>query len=574
MSDFELLHAQKHPFIWVALGDYQDVVAQALQRLEEEQAVSRMWRRDPTLWSSDPSQGKEIGHRLGWLHLHETMRGQLPALHSFASEAQAAGLRRAVHLGMGGSSLAPEVLREVLGVAPGYLDLVVLDSTDPAQIRRTANAGTLTETLFIVASKSGTTAETSNLYTYFNDLVRSYLGKDTAARHFCVITDPGTALEVLACDEQLPLFSNPADIGGRFSALSLFGLLPAALLGLDLTRLLDQAQVMATACAPERPIAQNPGAQLGAVLGAMAGLPGQPRDKLTLLSSSELASFGVWVEQLVAESTGKGGVGILPVVGESLPLAKYGNDRVFVYLRLEGSGNQANDALVSELAAQGQPCVVLPIRERYDLAGQFFLWEFATATAGALLGINPFDQPNVETAKIQARVSLARYEESHMLEVGEPALAHNPLRFYGPDYAAATPVAYLDAFLSGARQGDYLAMMAYIDRKPDYEAVLQVIRQRLGERLSLATTLGFGPRFLHSIGQLYKGGANNGLFILLVQDEPDDLAIPGRSYSFGVLKRAQALGDLAALQSAGRRIICINLGSDVDAGLRALSQAI
>ena len=574
MSDLERLRTQQHPFIWLALGDYQGVVAQTLQLLEDERAVNRIWRRDPTLWSNDPAQGKEIGHRLGWLHLHETMRGQLPALRAFATEAQAAGLRRAVHLGMGGSSLAPEVLREVLGVTPGYLDLVVLDSTDPAQIRRTANSGTLTETLFIVASKSGTTAETSNLYVYFSDLVLSYLGKDAAARHFCVITDPGTALEVLACDEQLPFFSNQADIGGRFSALSLFGLLPAALLGLDLTRLLDQAQVMATACAPERPIAQNPGAQLGAVLGALAGLPGQPRDKLTLLTSSELASFGVWVEQLVAESTGKEGVGILPVVGESLPVAKYGNDRVFVYLRLEGSDNHANDTLVSELAELGQPCVVLPVSERYDLAGQFFLWEFATAVVGALLGINPFDQPNVEIAKTQARASLARYEESHTLEVGAPALAHNPLSFYGPDFAATTPTAYLDAFLRGALQGDYLALMAYIDRRPDYEAALQAIRQRLGERLSLATTLGFGPRFLHSTGQLHKGGANNGLFILLVQDEPDDLAIPGRSYSFGVLKHAQALGDLAALQSAGRRIICINLGSDVGAGLRALTLAI
>ncbi|MHB1356392.1 MAG: hypothetical protein ACYCZF_10495, partial [Anaerolineae bacterium] len=391
---------------------------------------------------------------------------------------------------------------------------------------------------------------------------------------FCIITDPGTALEVLACDEQLPFFTNPADIGGRFSALSLFGLLPSALLGLDLTSLLDHAQAMAAACAQESPIYQNPGAQLGAVLGTLAGLPGRPRDKLTLLTSSELASFGGWVEQLVAESTGKEGVGILPVVGERLPLDKYGNDRVFVYMRLEGSDNQINDALVSELVAQGQPCVVLPINECYELAGQFFLWEFATATVGALMGINPFDQPNVEAAKKQAHAALVRYETTHSLVIGAPQLSHDPLSFYGPEFSAATPADYLKAFLDGAQPGDYLAIMSYIDRNPENEAELQLIRSKLGERLSLATTLGFGPRFLHSTGQLHKGGANNGLFVILVQDEPDDLTIPGRSFSFGVLKRSQALGDHAALQNAGRRLICINLGADVGAGLRALKQLI
>jgi glucose-6-phosphate isomerase len=569
-----LLHAQKHPDIWLELGAYQEVVSQALQQLRSEWAVSRMWRRDPTLWSNDPAAVKEISHRLGWLNLHETMRSQVPALSAFAVDARAAGLRRAVHLGMGGSSLAPEVLREVLGVAPGYLDLVVLDSTDPAQIRRTAAAGTLTETLFIVASKSGTTAETSNLYGYFHHLVSSYLGADSAARHFCVITDPGTALEALACDEQLPFFINPANIGGRFSALSLFGLLPAALLGLDLTLLLDQARTMALACGPNHTADQNPGAQLGAVLGVLARLPGQPRDKLTLLTSPELDSFGAWVEQLVAESTGKNGVGILPVVGEKLPLAKYSPDRVVVYLRLESGDNDANDTLVNALAERGQPCVVLPVSEPYGLAGQFFLWEFATAIAGILLKINPFDQPNVEAAKIQARASLAGYESSHTLEVGTPALVQAPLTFYGPNYATNTTQGYLDAFLKAARQGDYLALMAYIDRNAENEAALQYIRQHLGDRLGLATTLGFGPRYLHSTGQLHKGGANNGLFVLLVQDEPDDLAIPGRSYSFGVLKHAQALGDLAALQGAGRRIICVNLGSDVGVGLRALAQVV
>ncbi len=575
MSALEKVFTSRSQYIWVQAGRCREPFEDALASLRQQQAVSRIWEQDAALWSRDPAQMKEISNRLGWLHLDETMRSKLGALNAFAQHARAAGLKRAVHLGMGGSSLAPEVLRQSLGAAPGCLDLVVLDSTDPAQIRRSAQAGSLAETLFIVASKSGTTAETANLYTYFRAAISEALGEGAVKDHFCVITDPGTALEALACDEELPLFTNPPDIGGRFSALSLFGLLPAALLGLDLERMLNKSGAMARACSAQQPEQENPGLLLGALLGGLARIKELPCDKLTLLCSPENASFGAWVEQLVAESTGKGGVGILPVVGESLlPLKYYGDDRVFVYMRLEDGDNAAADALVRELAGRGAPCAVLPLGERYDLAGQFMLWEFATAVAGVVLGINPFDQPNVEAAKIQARTALARYEETHSFAIDEPVRVDPPFAFYGLQYQAAESALYMDQFIANAHPHGYFALMAYIDRSPAHLALLEGIARTLTLRTGLPTTIGFGPRFLHSTGQLHKGGANTGTFIQFVQQESADLAIPGRSYSFGVLKRAQALGDLNALQQAGRYALCIDLGSDAAAGLARFMELI
>ncbi|MHB9034067.1 MAG: glucose-6-phosphate isomerase [Anaerolineae bacterium] len=561
--------------ILLSAGRFQTEYDRALAQLQARQAVLRIWEKDATLWRTEPDHIREISNRLGWLTLPETMSLEVGALRQYAEHARAVGLKRTVHLGMGGSSLAPEVLRLVLGCVPGHLDLAVLDSTDPAQIRRIEAGGPLEETLFIVASKSGTTAETANLYTYFRGRVSQVLGEPAVKDHFCVITDPGTALEVLARDESLCLFTNPADIGGRFSALSLFGLVPAALLGLDLEAILASGALLARACGTERAALENPGLLLGALLGGAAQRVQVPGDKLTLLSSPEIRPFGAWVEQLVAESTGKEGVGILPVVDEDpLPAAEYGPDRVFVYMRLEGSNNAKSDALVKELVTMGAPVAVLPMKNAYELGGQFMLWEFATAVAGAVLRIDPFDQPNVEAAKIQARSALQRYQETHALEIGEPTLTEPPLAFYGQHANDEHSVDFLARFIEHSDAHGYIALMAYIDRTPAYEDLLSSLARILTQRMNLPITIGFGPRFLHSTGQLHKGGPNTGTFIQFVQTEVNDLPIPGRSYSFGILKRSQALGDLAALQAAGRRVLCVDLGSDVTAGLAKFRELI
>jgi len=572
MTAFETLFPLRSEHIWIQPGRYQKQFQIAVSSLEAKRASERIWANDATLWNQDSTHLKEITNRLGWLRLPSTMRPELAKLAEFALHAKNSGLRRAVHLGMGGSSLAPEVLRMSLGVQPGWLDLVVLDSTDPTQIRRTEQAASLAETLFIVASKSGTTAETANLYTYFRAQVSRELGEQAVQEHFCVITDPGTALAALANDEGLPLFTNPADIGGRFSALSLFGLLPAALLGLDTELVLDKGEAAALACGASQPTRSNPGLLLGALLGGLAASNPEPCDKLTLLCSPELESFGSWVEQLVAESTGKQGVGILPVVGEPLldPL-DYSPDRVFVALRLAGSTNDQMDSLLQRLIPSGAPCAVLNLRERYGVAGQFMLWEFATAVAGVVLGIDPFDQPDVESAKIQARSALARYEETHSLETGEPVWVDPPLSFYGSNLPIDGSAALFGSFIARVHYNGYFALMAYIDRSPAHTALLEDIAGILRRRTGLPVTIGYGPRFLHSTGQLHKGGPNTGRFIQLVQQESNDLAIPGRSYTFGVLKRAQSLGDLQALQQAGREVLCVDLGPEPAAGLVKLS---
>lgn len=556
---------------WHSLGAYAPVVERTLAALTAERAVSRMWARDASLWSTDATVQADVRQRLGWLDLPTTMPAELPRLTALAEQVRTAGIRRVLLLGMGGSSLAPEVMSFILGAAPGFPDLVALDTTDPTQIRRVAAEVPLEQTLLIAASKSGTTAETNSLYQYFVEVLRPLVGSEQVCSHFIAITDEGTALARLAQQVGMrALFLNPPDLGGRFSALSLYGLVPGALLGADLDKLLSGAAQMAAACRKED-VATNPGLLLGTVMGALATQT--PRvDKLTLLASPKLASFGSWAEQLVAESTGKKGMGILPIDGEHLAASYYGFDRLFVYLRLAGDENAVNDRLIDSLDMVGHPCIVLQVNNAYALGAEFFRWEFATALAGSLLTLNPFDQPNVEAAKAGARAALAEYERSHALAVEAPAVSAGALSVIGPKSATTDLSAYLAEFIAQARTGDYVAIMAYVDRCAANEEVLQRLRHLLGQRLHLATTLGYGPRFLHSTGQLHKGGADNGLFVQITHDEADDLAIPGRSYSFGVLKHAQALGDLAALRAAGRRVISINLGTDVAAGLAELER--
>lgn len=541
---------------FASLGAYQSTVQAALDAIDANQIIPRIWQHDHTVWRPEPA---EITNRLGWLHSPVVMRDALPQLAAAVAAVQAAGYTHALLLGMGGSSLAPEVFRKTFGVAPGGLDLAVLDSTDPGAVLSWAARLDPARTLFIVSTKSGGTVETFSFFKFFYQWAAERVGAERAGEHFIAITDPGSGLATTAARYNFrATFLNDPNIGGRYSALSYFGLVPAALIGVEVAGLLDSAGAMARACAPDVPAGRNPAARLGVVLGALAQAG---RDKVTFLLSPTLASFGDWVEQLIAESTGKEGRGILPVVGEPAgPLTVYGTDRLFVYLRLEGEATL--DAAVATLQAGGEPVITLTLPDRYALGGQFFLWELATAVASHHLGINPFDQPNVESAKVLARQMVAEYTRQGTLPTPEPAPL-NP--------------ATLEAFLAQARPGDYIALQAYLQPTPETEAALQRLRLQLRDRLHLATTVGYGPRFLHSTGQLHKGDAGHGLFIQFTADDPQDAPIPDEagapasSITFGVLKAAQAMGDRQALLNAGRRVIHFHLGRDVVNGLDRLA---
>ena len=540
------------------LGTYQVAVDLALEEMARERVVARIWERDHTLWKPEPA---EITNRLGWLHIAQTMQGQVGQLHALAEALHAEEYRDVLLLGMGGSSLAPDVMANLFGGQDlGGLKLAVLDSTDPGAVLAQAERLDPARTLFIVATKSGGTVETLSFFKYFYNWTAEALGADGAGAHFIGITDPGSKLEKLGREFGFrEVFLNDPNIGGRYSALSYFGLVPAALVGIDLNQLLERALVQVRNCEPVKHPADgdNDGAWLGAILAELAKVG---RDKLTLIVWPALANLGDWLEQLVAESMGKEGRGILPVVGEPLgPPAVYGQDRLFVYLRLKGSDADAEpyDVSVQALEEAGHPVVRLRLEDLYDLGKQFFLWEFATAVAGHRLGINPFNQPNVEAAKVLARQAVAGYAEKGTLPSDEPA----------PAEAQA-----LAAFLASAQAGDYVALQAYLQPTAEVDAALLALRTRLRDRLRLATTVGYGPRFLHSTGQLHKGDAGNGLFIQFTADSPRDVPIPDRagdgeaSMSFGVLELAQALGDKQALEEAGRRVLRFHLDQEDPAG--------
>lgn len=484
-----------------------------LDALDRDNAVARIWAKDHTVWKPDPT---EITDRLGWLHVAEAMLAEVEGLRAFAAEAAADGFTDAVVLGMGGSSLAPEVFRETFGVAPGCLDLHVLDSTDPGQIIALEERLDLSRTLFVVSSKSGGTIETRSQFDYF-------FAKCPDGRQYAIVTDPGSALEALGRERGARrIFLNPSDIGGRYSALSLFGLVPAALLGVDLDRLLGGALAMASACTG--PVAENPGAWLGALMGD-AALMG--RDKLTLVLPPGLQSLGYWIEQLVAESTGKEGKGIVLIEGEDAGApGDYGNDRLFVAV--------GDHVALAALEAAGQPVARLPYEGPWQLGAEFFRWEFATAVASAVMGIQPFDQPNVQEAKDATNAVLAGQQASDVT----PSVAD---------------------VLARVRAMDYIAILAYLPRDPETIARLQAVRMRLRDRYRVATTVGFGPRFLHSTGQLHKGGPNQGVFLQVTGTPEADLPIPGRPYTFATLEAAQALGDLASLRAHGRRVARLTL---------------
>jgi len=548
----------------------------SLQQLEQRKAAHAIWQKDTTLWSTDQTVGAAIRNRLGWLHVGELMSQKAAEIQQFARDTYQAGFRYAVLLGMGGSSLAPEVFRQVFGVQPGGLDLHVVDTTDPVTIAHVEAQIDLSQTLFIVSSKSGGTIEPNSLMAWFWKLLEQKAPGTPTASHFIAITDEGTSMHRLAQQRGFRhIFVNPSDIGGRYSALSYFGLVPAALLGLDVAKLLQRSETMRRACDAAEPADRNPGLQLGAALGAWARAG---RDKLTLLAGSELASFGMWLEQLIAESTGKLGKGIVPVDNEPLgSVDDYGSDRVFAYLEL-AAGDHTDEEWRQALVESGAPLIHLTLNDRYDLAQEFFRWEFATAVAGAVLEINPFDEPNVKESKDNTGRVIQQFIEGGSEAAGleaAPLACEGDLSAYAPA-APSQPTVYaaLEDLLRKAANGDYFATMAYFQETPAAVERLQQIRARVRDRLHLATTLGFGPRFLHSTGQLHKGGANRGIFLQLTAAPAVDREIPGQPYSFATLLAAQALGDYQSLEAHDRRLLRVDLGRDPIAGLDQLLQLV
>jgi transaldolase/glucose-6-phosphate isomerase len=539
--------------------------------------VRRLWGRDARLWT-----GADEAKWLGWLDIVTQERRDIGRLEELAANVRKAKFTHAVLLGMGGSSLGAEVFAMTFGATAGYPKLVVLDSTDPAEIKRIDDAVELAHTLFIVSSKSGTTLEPNILKDYFYARAEGALGKGRAGPHFIALTDPGSKLEAVARDKQFRnVCAGKPDIGGRYSVLSDFGLVPAAAMGVDVARLLASTATMVRSCGANVPPGENPGVRLGAILGTLekAG-----RDKLTIIASPGIAEIGAWLEQLLAESTGKNGKGMIPVDGEPLgPASVYGKDRVFVYLRLDQEADAAQDDAVSQLEQAGQPVVRIAIADRYRLGQEFFRWEIATAVAGAIIGVNPFDQPDVEASKVKTRALMQAYERQGSLPPEAPFLDEHGIKLYADENNSrvlkqagdgTALVSSLKAHLARAGAGDYCALIAYIARDDKYRTALQDIRAIIRDRRRVATCLGFGPRFLHSTGQAYKGGPNTGVFVQITAEHAADLAVPGHTYSFGAAIDATARGDFAVLNERGRRALRVHLGVDVETGLARLKDAV
>ncbi|HWP66571.1 MAG TPA: bifunctional transaldolase/phosoglucose isomerase [Candidatus Limnocylindria bacterium] len=538
----------------VDLGAAAGAITKAAAALDAADVTARLFRKDASLWPEPSAGDAGSAERLGWLDVCETMPPELPRLASFVDEVRAAGITHVLLCGMGGSSLAPQLLRRTLGVAKGYPDLRVLDSTDPAAVAAADAWSDPAHTLYLISSKSGTTAEVEAFLQHYWARATAALG-DAAASHFAAITDPGTPLDELATSRGFRgVFRNPADIGGRYAALSLVGLVPAALIGADTARLLERARRMLLACSTLVRADQNPGVFLGAALATLAG---RGRDKVTFLAADRVQSFADWAEQLLAESTGKQGRGLIPVVGEPPgPPSEYGTDRVFVHLR--ASDPKARP--LATLGRAGHPCFALRLNDAYDLGAEFVRWEIAVAVAGHLIGVNPFDQPDVQQSKVHTKRLLLRLGAGVPLPAPEHAISI-------ADPAAADRLA---AHLRAVRPHGYLALCAFLAPTPRRERLLHDLRVALRKRLGLLTTLGWGPRFLHSTGQLHKGGPATVTVLQLTADDPADQPVPGTPYSFGVLKAAQALGDQQALAESGRPVLRIHLDASVERGLQRL----
>src|ERR1700730_16601715 len=552
-------------------------LAEAIDDWKMSGKVRRLWARDASLWS-----GSDEGSWLGWLGITEDQLAHKQHLEDVAKDVKAAGFKHALLLGMGGSSLCPEVLKLTFGHIQGFPELFVLDSTDPAQVKAVEKKVDIANTIFIVSSKSGSTLEPNIFKQYFFERVKQVVGADKAGSRFIAITDPGSKFEQVAEAEHFRhIFPGVASIGGRYSALSDFGMVPAAIMGMDALRFLDRADVMAIACSSCLPVEKNPGVLLGLILGVAAR---NGRDKLTLITSPGIWDFGAWLEQLVAESTGKDGKGVIPVDREPLAAPEfYGNDRVFAYIRLDNGADPAQDEAVDAIAKAGHPVIRIALADIYNLGQEMFRWEIATAVAGSVIAINAFNQPDVEASKIATRKLTTEYEKTGSLPAESPIYSDKGIDLFTSEKNAAalasalagdkSLVGYLRAHLNRLKAGDYFALLGYIEMNDPHEYALQSIRKDVRDKKRVATCLGFGPRFLHSTGQAYKGGPNSGVFLQITCDDKADLPVPGQKYTFGAVKAAQARGDFQVLVERDRRALRVHL-HDLENGLAALESAI
>ncbi len=562
-----------------SLGTYQSVIEASLSEAERQDVVRRIWEKDASLWKTEAAHQKIILNSMGWLNVADEMIEVSADLTAFAQSVRDAGqFDHVMVCGMGGSSLCPEVLRQTFGRQAGFPELLVLDSTDPDAIAGFAKQIKIEKCLFVIASKSGTTTEPLAFHRYwFHEVAQK---SDNAGNSFVAITDPGSQMADTARSEGFrQTFLNQPDIGGRYSALSYFGMAPAALMGLDVRRLLEPAIRMAQACGAGVTIGKNPGAHLGAIM-AECGLAG--RDKLTIITDPSLSAVGLWIEQLIAESTGKEGKGIVPIIGESVgPAASYGADRLFVSLTV-GSPDDEVTAQLKALEDHGHPVVYRTLTDRYDLGAEFFLWEFATAFAAWRLEINPFDQPNVQESKDATRALLDIFQKEGKLPEQSVIAGDGNFTVFGDERLRAEALAYatqevsdvLRGHLARAEPGDYVAVLAYLEETPEINEAIEAFRSSVRRVTNCATTTGYGPRFLHSTGQLHKGGPDSGVFIQLTAPDTNDLPVPGKPYSFSVLKEAQAQGDFESLLSHGRRAVRVDLGTDVVTRLTRLKEVV
>jgi transaldolase/glucose-6-phosphate isomerase len=557
-------------------AELDSTVKKTLDEWNKDAKVQKLWARNASVWTS-----QDEANWMGWLNIAEIQLAQKSRFASFAKEVKEGGFTHVLLLGMGGSSLCPEVMAMTFGKSDGYPELHILDSTDPAQLLATENKIDLAKTLFIVSSKSGSTLEPNIFKQYFFDRVKQTVGANEAGKRFVAITDPGSKMQQVAeADHFRHIFHGVPSIGGRYSALSDFGMIPAAAMGIDVSLFLDRTEEMVQACASCVRAEENPGVVLGAILGTAAT---QGRDKVTFITSPGISDLGAWLEQLIAESTGKDGKGLIPIDREKLSAPQtYGNDRVFVYLRLKASPNADQDSAVEKLKQAGHPVVMIQVDETYDLGEEFFRWEIATAVAGSIIKINPFNQPDVEASKIATRALTSEYEKTGALPAESPAFEENGIKLYTDERNAIelkqaagsdqTLKGWLRAHVNRIQAGDYFALLAYLQMNETNEGLLQQIRHVVRDQKHAATCLGFGPRFLHSTGQAYKGGPNSGVVLQITCDDAKDVPVPGQKYTFGVVKAAQARGDFQVLIERGRRALRIHIGKDVQADLKRILQ--
>ncbi|HVC52876.1 MAG TPA: bifunctional transaldolase/phosoglucose isomerase [Stellaceae bacterium] len=550
-------------------------VGEAIEDWRKGGKIRRLWHADASLWT-EADEAKWVG----WLGIVEAQQKAIAVLENFAKDVRSGGFSDVLLLGMGGSSLGPEVFAETFGSKPGYPKLHVLDSTDPAQVRSFESAVDLTRTLFLVSSKSGSTLEPNIFKQYFFERAKAAVGAEEAPKRFVAITDPGSAVERIARQEGFrSVFHGLSSIGGRYSVLSNFGMVPAAAIGVDTRAFLESTAEMVRSCAPSAPPVENPGVILGAIMGVCQRVG---RDKVTVIASEGIADFGAWLEQLLAESTGKIGKGIVPVDGEPLGAPDvYGSDRLFAYLRLASDADSQQERAIAALEAAGQPVVRITVGDPMQLGQEFFRWEMATAVAGSIIGINPFDQPDVEASKVKTRELTTAYEETGKLPPETPFFAGDGVELFADprNEAALKPqatslTAALKAHLGRAGAGDYVALLAYVARDSAHIEALQSIRRKIRDHKKVATCLGFGPRFLHSTGQAYKGGPNSGVVLQITCVDATDLPVPGQKFTFGVVKAAQARGDFDVLAERGRRALRVHLTGNLETGLQTLARAI